>query len=296
MGWNGSEGVGEICRRRNASVSKAAWGRVGTTRAIVWVVVVLVLGGLCIWWMLLREGERHALRARDDVHNGGKIEEVEPVKVEKSQENVQTNRWPEKAPYGDGEWRHGEGPRSIAVTNGNVVTYPHYPHVRLILPHPAFAAPFRNLPDNEIARILSSKPGDTFIDFPLPKDFDKRFAKSLDEPIIINDDDPPEKVELKKQVIEARKTLADAMKRGESPRAILEADAKELRRLMDTRANYQRIIDEEIKRGASDQDIADIVKAANKALEQKGIDAKVQLPYKTKLRINKEKAAGRILD
>lgn len=204
--------------------------------------------------------------------------------------------WPEKSPHPDGEWRHGEGPRSIAVTNGCLVTYPHYPGVQMVLPHPAYAAPFETLLDNEIARIVTAKLGDDFIDVPLPKNFDEKFAESLLVPIEINEDDTPEKAELKRQVKEARKILVEAVKRGESPRQILTEEAKTLRRLMQTRDNYQRILNEQIENGASDQEINDTVNAANKMLEREGSDAKVMLPWKTRLRIKQGKADGTILD
>lgn len=209
---------------------------------------------------------------------------------------MQPLTWPERSPHPDGEWRHGEGPRSIAITNGCLVTYPHCPGVQMILPHPAFAAPFETLLDNEIARIVSSKSGDAFIDVPLPKNFDEKFAESLLVPIEINEDDTPEKAELKRQVKEARKILVEAVKRGESPRQILTEEAKTLRRLMQTRDNYQRILNEQIENGASDQEINDTVNAANKMLEREGSDAKVMLPWKTKLRIKQGKADGTILD
>lgn len=204
--------------------------------------------------------------------------------------------WPEKSPHPDGEWRHGEGPRSIAITNGCLVTYPHCPGVQMVLPHPAFAAPFETLLDNEIARIISAKAGDSFIDVPLPKDFDEKFAESLLVKIEINDEDTPEKAELKRQVLEARKILVEAVKRGESPRQILTDEAKNLRHLMQTRDNFQRIIAEQIESGASDQEINDTVNAANQMLEQKGIEGKIMLPWKTKLRLQRGKEEGTISD
>lgn len=206
-------------------------------------------------------------------------------------------RWPEKNPNRkDGSWHHGEGPRSIAVTNGCVVTYPNYPGVEMILQHPKYAAPFRNISDNEIARLLTAKPGDTFIDVPLPHDFDQRFANSLLEPIKISNDDTPERRELKQKLIEARKMLVEAVKNGESPRAILAEEAKNMRRLMGIRDNYQRILREQIKSGASDQEINDTVNAANTLLKKEGITSKVRLPYKDKLRIDRLKKDGKVKD
>ena len=196
--------------------------------------------------------------------------------------------WPKKNPNRkDGQWLHGEGPRSIATTNGIVVTYPHCPGIEMILPHKKFAAPFKNISDNEIARILSTRPGSTFIDVPLPRNFDEKFKASLNEDIIFNETDSEETVNLKQQIIEARKILVEAIKRGESPREILIEESKNLRRLMGIKDNYQKIIAEEIKAGASDQDISEIVDAANKLLEREGIKNKIPLPYPIKLRINR---------
>ena len=166
----------------------------------------------------------------------------------------------------------------------------------MILPHPAFAAPFETLLDNELARLVAAKPGDDFIDAPLPKNFDEKFAESLLVPIEITEDDTHEKAELKRQVKEARKILVEAVKRGESPRQILTEEAKTRRKLMQTRDNFQRILDEQIQTGASDQEINDTVNAANKMLEREGSDAKVILPWKTKIRIQQGKSDGTVLD
>lgn len=206
-------------------------------------------------------------------------------------EVVVTNKWPARSPHKDGEWRHGEGPRSIAVTNGCLVTYPHCPGVQLILPHPAFAAPFKTLLDNEIARVLSIRAGEDVIDAPLPRNFDEKFMESLSRPIEIEEGDTPEKIELKQKVIEARKVLLEAAKRGESPREILTEEIKTLRKMMQTRDNYQRIVNEQIQSGASDQEIAEIVNAANAALQREGVEAKVVMPFKIKMRMRRAEKA-----
>jgi hypothetical protein len=272
-------------------------------RAIVWAIVGVAVA-IAAWFIATRE-EATQGSARDQVRQPTKLALPEPtlpgrplaetaVPVDSPATN--SSPWPERSPHPDGLWRHGEGPRSIAVTNGCLVTYPHCPDVQLVLPHPAFAAPFENISDNEIARIISAKPGDDFIDAPLPANFDEQFAKSILEPIVITDEDTPEKAELKKQVMEARKLLVAAVKRGESPREILTEEAKALRRLMQIRDNYQRLVNEQIDAGASDQDVSDLVRAANQLLENEGVDAKVMLPYKTKLRIEQGKSEGTVLD
>lgn len=223
------------------------------------------------------------------------IKEAVPAPAKTQEVVVATGKkWPDKPPRGEKLWRHGEGPRSVAVTNGLLVTYPNYPGVKMILPDPANRPPFKNILDNEIASILSIKPGDTVIDVPLPRDFDKKFAENLLDKVVITEDDTPEQAEMKRQVIEARKILVEAVKRGESPREILTEERKNLRRLMTLRDNYQQIVREQLKDGATAQEISDTVTAANKMLEKEGIEHPVVLPYKQALILKKAKAAGEI--
>ena len=279
------------------ATQKQNLARIFSRDAIVWAGVVFVLA--CGIFLVL--GER-----RCDKDNGPSAEKAEKHLAQHKSYTTHrqpplekpepTSKWPTRSPHPDGLWRHGEGPRSIAVTNGCLVTYPHCPGVQLVLPHPAFAAPFNNISDNEIARILSIKPGDDFIDAPLPADFDRRFAESILSPIEDSDDDTPEKADLKDRVREARKVLIDAVKHGESPRQILTEEAKNLRRMMQIRDNYQRLVNEQIQEGASDQDINDLVRAANQLLNKEGVEARVRLPYKTKLRIEHGKVGGTILE
>ena len=294
MAWNRSKDENGKRRIENGSKSSILNPRF----AIAAIVILAVIGGIA-WWAL--RGPESSSREQDAPKRLAPKPLPEnaanpAAAVPQQKEESTANKWPERSPHPDGEWRHGEGPRSIAVTNGCLVTYPHCPGVQMVLPHPAFAAPFETLLDNEIARLISAKPGDDFIDVPLPKNFDEKFVEELLVPIEVKDDDTPEKAELKKQVNEARKILAEAARRGESPRQILEEEAKSLRRLMQTRDNYQRIVNEQIQNGASDQDINDTVNAANKMLEREGADAKVMLPWKTRLRIKQGKADGTILD
>ena len=292
-----SKGIKPI-RIVDGAVPKSKRQGIGRPRMLYIAVIILGAIALVAWWAMSHNDKTPPRIVEKPQPSKPKPETKQPTSKptpvpEPAHEPL---TWPEKSPHPDGEWRHGEGPRSIAVTNGCLVTYPHYPGVQIVLPHPAYAAPFETLLDNEIARIVTSRSGDDFIDVPLTKNFDEKFAESLLVPIEINEDDTPEKAELKRQVKEARKILVEAVKRGESPRQILTEEAKTLRRLMQTRDNYQRILNEQIENGASDQEINDTVNAANKMLEREGSDAKVMLPWKTKLRIKQGKADGTILD
>ena len=282
MPWNGSR---QLEPRRNTQKLYAKKSRIK-----LWCLAVLITSIISgIWFIMQVKKPMPEACQKKEVTNvkkkiisksKPKTKPIEPVK------NVHV--WPQKNPNRkDGYWRHGEGPRSVAITNGVVVKYPNCPGVEMILPHPKFAAPFKNISDNEIARILSTKSGSTFIDVPLPHDFDEKFKHSLKQEIVITDSDSEESANLKRQVLEARKILLEAIKKGESPREILIEESKNMRRLMGIKDNYQKIIAEEIKKGATDQDIKEIVFAANQLLKKEGINSRIRLPYPIKLRLDK---------
>ena len=240
--------------------------------------------------ILILKNSHPAQKHQDKDHRPSLIADVGTNKQTSAQAtNATTNKWPEKAPHPDGRWRHGEGPRSVAVTNGYVVTYPNDPSVQMILPRPQDAPPFYDYSDNEIASILSIKPGETAILVPLPPDFDQKFVNSLTTKIEILPDDPPEKAELKRQVLQAREVLKEAVKNGESPREILLAERKNLHRLMSMRDNYQSIVNEQVASGASAEDVQDTINAANMMLEKEGITNPVRLPYRERVRLRKMK-------
>lgn len=178
---------------------------------------------------------------------------------------------------------------SVAVTNGCIVTYPNDPKTVKMLPRPVDKLPFETFPDNEIASILSIKPGDVAFLQDLPRDFDQQFAKSLLTKIVIDPDDDDATIAMKNDVREVRSILAQAVKNGESPREILMEERKRLHDLMGIRDNYIRLVREKYESGASDQEVADIVDAANMMLERYEIAKPIQLPVRTKIRLSKER-------
>ena len=290
MAWNGlgSGKDGSLETFQHKSCGRSGSRRRGRRAALVCLPIAALAIVACICIALFR-GEKRTLgpEAQGKSHL---IADVGTNTVARqSVTNATPTVWPKKNPNrADGIWRHGEGPRSIAVTNGIEVTYPNDPSVRLLLPRPQDKLPFNNLPDNEIASVLSIKPGESAIIVPLPYDFDQRFIKSLSDPITIDDDDSPEQIALKERVIEARKVLADALGNGESPRDILMEERKNLNRLMHIRDNYNRIVREQIANGASDKEIVDTVEAANLLLEKEGIANPIRLPYREKIRLRKK--------
>jgi len=127
--------------------------------------------------------------------------------------------------------------------------------------------------ENEIACLLSLKPGDTIIgDPPYRGRLAKDFIESLKHPIIINENDSEYEKELKSAVRDTKIELKAAMDRGEDIERILLDSRAECRRL----AEYKRLIQQEIRKqmhnkSISAENLSDYVSAANKLLESKGI-------------------------
>ena len=81
---------------------------------------------------------------------------------------------------------------------------------------------FDHYTDNEIATLLTLKPGESIIGGAVfPKDYEQRFLKSLETPIIVSKDDPEDIQEVKRAVIETRMQLKEALDNGEDIRKIM---------------------------------------------------------------------------
>lgn len=131
---------------------------------------------------------------------------------------------------------------------------------------------FKRNCNNEIAAYLSMKPGDTLVGTPVYNGrFKKDFLASLEEPIIVSDDDSPEDAQLKRDVIAARIELKDAMDRGEDIEQIMLDTRKEMQRLMVAKMQLKQIFYEERKKCETERDVEELFNACNKMLEEKGI-------------------------
>ena len=138
-------------------------------------------------------------------------------------------------------------------------------------PKPKYQIFKRNC-NNEIAAYLSMKPGDTLVGTPVYNGrFKRDFLASLEEPIIVSEEDSPEDAQLKRDVIAARLELKDAMDRGEDIEQIMLDTRKEMQRLMVAKMQLKQLFNEERKKCQSEQEIEELFGACNKILEEKGI-------------------------
>lgn len=132
---------------------------------------------------------------------------------------------------------------------------------------------FHTISDVYISRILNTRPGHAVIGTMNYDRFAEQFKKSLSVPIVINEDDSPSEVELKKAVMETREDLKAALARGEDIAQIMRESENELRKFY----NYRQNINAELSKAMRERkynadDMQDYIDAANKMLSDNGIE------------------------
>ena len=132
---------------------------------------------------------------------------------------------------------------------------------------------FETRADNEIAFVLATEPGTMVIgNRSVGPDFESRFLKSLEKPIIVSKDDSEYEQNLKRAVIEAKLNLKDALDRGEDIGKIMDEARDELQKMARYRAQLEKEATVLLHRGEiGAADAEDVIKAVNKMLEDKGI-------------------------
>lgn len=138
--------------------------------------------------------------------------------------------------------------------------------------HPA--AIFEHTTDNEFAVILALRPGETLIGGPVRHggNYEKAFRESLKTPIVVDENDPKDVQSLKCAVIETRFRMKEALDRGEDIEGIVQDAYVEAQKL----ALYKDALRKQVNEVAcsedmTDADIDDLVTAANRVLESRGI-------------------------
>ena len=132
---------------------------------------------------------------------------------------------------------------------------------------------FESRADNEIAFVLATEPGTMVLgNRSVGPDFERRFLKSLERPIIVSKDDSDYDRELKRAVIDAKIELKAAYDRGEDIGKIMDEARDELQRLARYRAQVEKEALKMMHRpGATAQDADATIEAVNKMLEAKGM-------------------------
>ena len=140
-------------------------------------------------------------------------------------------------------------------------------------------SPFKNMSDRAIASILTLRPGQLSLatwNFYDPE-FEEAFKKSLTESEPIGPDDSESLKETKKVLWEAKCEIAKRLEKGEVLGDILSAARQELRDLHDYKFSLEKEVNKMVGEGGlEEQDVRDMIAAANKMLADKGIDHQIE--------------------
>ena len=132
---------------------------------------------------------------------------------------------------------------------------------------------FKSRADNEIAFVVATRPGTMVLGSrSVGPDFERRFLKSIETPIIVSENDSDHDKELKRAVIAAKIELKAAYDRGEDIGKVMDDARDQIQRL----GRYKAQLEKEAlkvmrKEGITSGDAGDVVAAMNKMLEAKGI-------------------------
>lgn len=240
-----------------------------STKAVTYVLsvalVLLVGGGIWLWFC---EEERFVDKP-EAPKSTALPKEVKPAAAPKPIESVVTNT-PVDAPKKPKTYIDEKGIERYM--SGARVFDPKRPRrepVKVVREPPLF----HNWAENQIATLLTLKPGTTLFG---TRRFDNKFLQSfkqsLTQKIEFLDTDTEEQRQVKQAVIDAKEELAAAMNRGEDVCEIMKESYSELQRL----AEYKKDLEKRLREIASNpemtgEDITFVLAEANKLLATKGI-------------------------
>ena len=291
MGWNGSSGTsGKIekqfsLKRRNSSF---VWRRfsIGVLLALVVAIVIFVFFSQ----YLKSVSQDDKTQEKTHIAKIAEGNSQKDVAIKQDSEKLETvnnvvdhpptNKW-------GNPWHWGPNkklkPKHISRFDSSKL--------------PLYERIFKNSADRTIAGLLVVEPGDDLIgsDEPSPW-FLKSFLRSLETPVIPTKDDSEEAAALKKAVLETKIELKARMDAGEDIVKILTDTRRELRELGAYREELKKLVDNYRRKEAkSSDDLEDMVEAANKMLEDRGLKKIVmpefyykQIEMRTKIRKEKE--------
>ena len=137
-----------------------------------------------------------------------------------------------------------------------------------------FTRPANRIFDNDaedfIMGIVTSIPGERFIEVPLDENFDRLFQESLTNRIVITDKDTAEIADVKRAVIAAKEEVLAETKEGRLPHEVIENVRAELNKIADYRDQLQKACDQLALNAKTPKEILEYTEEANRLLKEYG--------------------------
>ena len=289
MAWNQSRI--ENGKRRIENGGKSS---VLNPRFAILAFVIIVATAGAAWWALMAR-EESTTRPSDDRRGHGMIAEATPAPPPKTAEK-EKHALPLNV-----KRDHSELTREELLTK-----VPHWAYTvedrKRVDPgyakkHERFLErkeknPWKTYADNSLAMLLFGDGNLGFMPRFMPS-FKDTFLKSLETPIIVSKDDPPELQEQKRQLVETKKWLKDQLDDGKDIVAILNEEYDRQKKISGLRETLRREMIEVQRTARSVQEVEDYVAAANEMLKAAGDDRTFKFStMMTRLRLQREAELG----
>lgn len=282
MAWNKPSEAGDV-------VFPSRQKRKGFRFPIVAAGAIVVVGaGFAAWWLLSDGGASRTLRPAPGKQ--GLIKEVKPVAVPKAEAPEATKP---TAPFKtDPRYDAAEGlvddprfpyddHRKVMSSRTNswnqiidICMMPNGRRRKVV--RDAKPPVFECATDQLIAMTIGGDPDVDLPPLPIDGDLEVDFHKSLQKPIVINDDDDEKTRRMKEDVIEARKVIDEELRKGHSFKDILADHAAQRKQNMEMRAEAMATA-RDLKKSGDAEALGDYLKKVNGLFEKQGI-APVSLP------------------
>ena len=187
---------------------------------------------------------------------------VEEAKVEK----------PKPVPFWEQDSTNGFS--EAMIRKWKVAHYPPpcYTNTSSLTESPPSYAVFDHPSENRIAAYLTIEPGQTMVGTPVFGEwFVNDFKKSCEEPIVIVPEDDDETKALKQLMIETKIDLMARIRNGGNLADILDETHREVQKLSAAKKEIEGLVHEQSMFAETEEELDDLIEAANKILEDKGI-------------------------
>ena len=266
-------GKGKDRDKRGTSRVGAAGDSKRTTARWVAAVALIAVAAGGVWWWMARGGKAEPASEQRQVAKKPKAEKPQPRRTEPRPATA-TNAVAAAATSAPAVRPPKEVVSSVVTTNSSgaiiekIVFADGTKKSRITTPPPIFS----NACDQVIALAISAKPGEAMPPLPDLHGIDEDFAKSFLTPITINEDDPENVKELKRNVIETKKELLEAVKGGKTVMQALQEHQSAMERMESSRLMAIR----EMQRISAEDGVEmaqEFAKKVNEDFEGKGIPA-----------------------
>ena len=273
MAWNGSTGRGERPQSKPRQPKRRPRGLLAAVCGLV------VLAGVCVVAWVMSGGEKPTQKP----DGPSKVKKTPPVVssntkpakpvAQEESPGVRTNRWGEVVKRQKPETYVDErGILRYKKGNGRVPNPDDFKNPTRISTRGNMHE-FKHPVENEIAVLIMAQPGEMIVGEPDYSNMKQDFVNALIDKIEIDEDDSEMDRELKQNVEELKKELAERVKNGEDLVEIFKEARRELRMSADYKQNLNDVILEQLyDPSISDDELATAMQAANKMLEDKGIE------------------------